>query len=197
MAPTKNKPAGLGGFSLELSDATRKGWSWEIAHKKFEISRHRIMGQVRDLAKFFGETHSFHFHIVFELPKKYAHFSSFSRWFKTVNDYLYLRGLEEGLHGNYLTNVVNDSRDMGWIEKIKSTFSQAPSTKLLEKLSSVTRFGSKFFSMGLRGGDMYGPASSPEAVKVGLELRKASAGRSDPTIDNSRKYLKKSSPQRC
>lgn len=172
VAPTNKKPSFLGGFSVELSDSSRKGWSWEISHKKFEMSRFRIMQQVRSISNHFKETHSFHFHIVFELPKSYSKFPRFIRWHKHVNDYLYLRGLEEGLHGNYLTNIVNDRRDLSLLDQVRSWLKPLrPSQVVPNKLSQIDKYGAKFFTVGLRGGSLYGTPAMPENVKLGLELR--------------------------
>ncbi|HWU42806.1 MAG TPA: hypothetical protein VN132_05180, partial [Bdellovibrio sp.] len=122
IAPTGLKPNFVGGYSQELSNSTLKGYGWEISHKKYEINRQRLMREIREIAGIFKSTHSFHVHIVFELPKKYERYKDFIYWYKQVNDYLYLKGLEEGLHGNYLTGVANIAADMSWGERIADWF---------------------------------------------------------------------------
>lgn len=175
--PTSLKPRALGGYSVEIQNHTTrmKGWTWEVAHKAYEISRERLMKSVREVANFFSETHSFHLHVVFELPKGYAKFESFTRWFKHLNDYQYLRGLEEGLHGNFLTNVANDRRDMNWSERMMDWFWASVRIKqrtvVLETMDQLSKRGMKFFSAGLRAGSMYGQASGGDMVRVGIELR--------------------------
>lgn len=170
--PTDLKPAAVGGYSVELSDAHRKGYGWEISHKKYEINRQRLMRTIRELAQIFKQTHSFQVHVVFELPKKYLRYESFIYWFKHLNDYLYLKGLEEGLHGNYLTGVANIPSDFSFIEAAKSAFRSfhtTPNTIQMSQ-SGLGWTNAKFFSAGLRAGK-YGPASSDEAMKIGIELR--------------------------
>lgn len=175
--PTSLKPRALGGYSVEVRDhhARMRGWSWEVAHKAYEISRERLMRSVNEVATFFKETHSFHLHVVFELPRAYAKFESFTRWFKHMNDYQYLRGLEEGLHGNYLTNIANDRRDFSWSERFMDWFWASvrlrPRTVVLETMNQLDRRGMKFFSAGLRAGSMYGKASGEDMIRVGVELR--------------------------
>ncbi len=163
VAPTDLKPSFLGGFSLEMTSRLMPVRSWEIAHKRYEFSLHRLMDQVKTVAHLFGETHSFHVHTVFELPKKYAHFREFRTWFKSLNDYLYLRGLEEGLHGSQLTGLMNLKEDVGRFSRSKQTFRA-------NKPGDITRYSEKYYSAGLRGG-FYGSASSPDFVKLGIELR--------------------------
>jgi peptide deformylase len=170
--PTGLKPSSVGGYSVELSDHLRKGYGWEISHKKYEINRQRLMREIRELAGIFKETHSFQVHLVFELPKKYPKYQEFIYWYKHLNDYLYLKGLEEGLHGNYLTGVANLASDMSWGERIKNWLRSSYTTSkiVLEAQSRLGRQNSKFFSVGLRAG-LYGPPSHSENMKIGLELR--------------------------
>lgn len=170
--PTDLKPAAVGGYSVELSDAHRKGYGWEISHKKYEINRQRLMRTIRELAQIFKQTHSFQVHVVFELSKKYLKYESFIYWFKHLNDYLYLKGLEEGLHGNYLTGVANIPSDFSFIEAAKSalrSFHTTPNTIEMSQ-SGLGWTNAKFFSAGLRAGK-YGPASSEDSMKIGIELR--------------------------
>jgi len=170
--PTNLKPAAVGGYSIELSDSQRKGYGWEISHKKYEINRQRLMRTVRDLAHFFKQTHSFQVHLVFELPIKYDRYESFIFWFKHLNDYLYLKGLEEGLHGNYLTGVANIPTDFSIIDQIKNKFRFLHTTRNTIQMSQsgLSSVNSKFFSGGLRAG-IYGPSSSNDSMKIGIELR--------------------------
>ncbi len=159
------KPHYVGNYSEELGhNAQDKSYSWEIANKKYEISLDRTLNQVKEVSKSFKETHSFHTHIVFDIPKDYKEFEKFQAWSKSVNDYLYLKGMEEGLHGNYLTSVAHLPEDAP--KRINSHVNN----ELPSALSSVSETSHKFFSMGIRG-ELYGPSSVPNNIKLGLELR--------------------------
>ncbi|MEK7356883.1 MAG: peptide deformylase, partial [Bdellovibrionota bacterium] len=145
VAPTELKPSSLGGDSVELTNAAHPTVSWELSHKRYEISLHRLMQQIRETARLFRETHSFHVHTVFEVPRVDKNFASFRSWFKVLNDYLYLRGMEEGLHGNDLTSVVNLKEDVDLSAPLRSILD-------LDGPGGISKFGTKFFSAGLRGG---------------------------------------------
>jgi len=130
------------------------------------------MREVTDLSKLFKQTHSFQVHLVSELPKKYEKYENFIFWYKHLNDYLYLRGLEEGLHGNYLTGVANVAADLSWSERILGWLKQfyTPRNSIHESQGSLGKKNSKFFSAGLRAG-LYGPATNKKNMKIGIELR--------------------------
>lgn len=170
LAPTSLKPDYLSGYSVDGTTPNAVK-SWEVTHKGFEISLHRLMGEVKQMSQLLKETHSLHLHTVFELPSQYAEFPRFRIWFKELNDALYLRGMEEGLHGNYLTGVANLPEDLKtkWFEEWTRK-PQKFGVIRIEKASDVDSHNNKFFSAGLRAG-IYGPASSTKAVKLGIELR--------------------------
>ncbi len=159
LAPTSLKPSFIGGFSF---DGLGEKKSWEIAHKGYEISLHRTLSQMKEISQLVHETHSFHVHAVFEMRKSDPEFAKFITWFKVLNDALYLRGLEEGLHGDEWVGPVQLPRDH---DGSRSRFLLS-----VESPESVTYQDQKFFSAGLRG-RLYGAASTPEFVKLGLELR--------------------------
>lgn len=161
---TDLKPHYLSGFSVE-ADVNNTGWGWEITHKKFEIVRERAIKQVREVGAIFKEKHSIHFHIVFELARLYQMFQEFRYWFKHVNDYLALKGMVEGLHGNGLTNVVDLGSKPGTLSRLTGQDNSLP-----QKLEDIKKANAKFFTVGLRG-DMYGQAPSEETFRIGLELR--------------------------
>lgn len=169
IAPTGLKPSYLSGYSEELSAGWRRSWGWEISHKRFEISGKRIMEEIREVSAMFKETHSIHAHVSFELPKNYVHEKEFLSWFKHANDYLYLSGLEEGLHGNRLVNLANDKKDLNLRELLENKIDT--NSILPQSLNGIDRTSFKFLSMGLRGGNMYGHSSIPGNVRLGLELR--------------------------
>tara|TARA_B110001454_G_scaffold219196_1_gene251409 strand:- start:23839 stop:25896 length:2058 start_codon:yes stop_codon:yes gene_type:complete len=169
--PTDFKPDAVGGYSKEVSDHRRQGYGWEISHKKYEINQQRLMREVRDVSMLFDQKDSFHVHISFELPKNYTLYENFIHWFKHLNDYLYLKGLEEGLHGNDLTGVANFVSDLSVSERVRSFFSSLYTKNTIqESQQKLDRRNSKFFSAGLRA-KIYGPASSPDKMRLGIELR--------------------------
>lgn len=165
IASTGMKPHYVGDYSEELGHGLfDRSYGWEIANKKYEIDLDRLMGEVKEVSESFKETHSFHTHVVFDMPKNYKDFDKFSTWTKQVNDYLYLSGMEEGLHGNYLTGVAHFSEDAP--ARLKSTVNNA----VPDKQSSVNYQSHKFFSMGVRA-DLYGDSPLKGHMKMGLELR--------------------------
>lgn len=109
IAPTALKPEFLDGYSEELATShnNNRKWGWEIRHKKYEINFERFFNQITEITQSFKETHSLHSHLVFELPINYKFFEQFQGWSKWVNDYLVLKGMEEGLHPNALTSIAN------------------------------------------------------------------------------------------
>ncbi|WP_412473597.1 hypothetical protein [Halobacteriovorax sp. YZS-1-1] len=162
---TEFKPHYLGGFSQEVGDyLIDKSPIWEIANKKYEISLERTLDEISEVSELTGETHSFHAHVVFDLPENYDKFDRFQLWSKHTNDYLYLKGMEEGLHGNELTGIAHFAEDAP--AKAKRSMNNA----LPETLSSIGVRSHKFFSMGIRG-DLYGKSPVSKHKKVGLELR--------------------------
>lgn len=159
LAPTSLKPDYIGGFSFDGYGEKR---SWEISHKGYELSLHRTLQEIRDVSKLVGETHSFHVHAVFEMAKDDPSFPQFIRWFKGLNDALYLKGMEEGLHGDDLTSVASLQKDIARTDNGRTISVMKP--------TDIARTNQKFFSAGLRA-QIYGPASSPERMKIGIELR--------------------------
>jgi hypothetical protein len=183
IAPTGLKPDALGGYSQELNSATNTSYGWEVSHKKYEINLQRVLREIKDVTKIFKETHSIHAHVAFEIPQNYAEYENFIYWYKHFNDYLYLKGMEEGLHGNDLTSVANMADDMkennSWGERIQRWIQRWRGIEplpdplsqniVVEKQKDLGATNSKFFSAGLRG-KIYGPASEGNA-KIGIELR--------------------------
>lgn len=173
---TELKPDYLGGYSEEYTGGIRKGFSWELKHKSYELSLNRFLTQIKNLSDLFKNSHSFHFHLVFELSKTYTHFDRFTLWVKWVNDFLTLKGMEEGLHGNQLTNSAEHPRQLSLWNKFKENLgfsldNNNPIGVVLPKnLSEIDKYSFKFFSMSLRR-HLYGDASSSENIKIGLELR--------------------------
>lgn len=165
IASTGMKPHYVGDYSEELGHGILdRSYGWEIANKKYEIDLDRLMGEVKEVSESFKETHSFHTHVVFDMPKDYKNFDKFSTWSKHVNDYLYLSGMEEGLHGNYLTGLAH------FADEAPSPMKSSINNAVPEKQASVNYQSHKFFSMGIRG-DLYGDSPIKDHVKMGLELR--------------------------
>ncbi|MCM2279501.1 MAG: hypothetical protein NDJ89_15605 [Oligoflexia bacterium] len=175
--PTGLKPSYLGGYSQEFSGFIpgKKGSvpiTYEFAHRSYEIDRKRLMRDLNDLSSQLGETDSFHVHIVFDLPKKYPKHPEFIAWTKQAEDYLYLSGMEEGLHGNDLTSLPGMPGPL-WVDKLLLPFEnwfKFGRKTLPSSPGVIGRRNFKFFTMGIRG-QLYGPSRSGDWVKVGLELR--------------------------
>jgi hypothetical protein len=74
-----------------------------------------------------------------------------SSWFKNLNDYLLLSGMEEGLHPAGVTEFLY-------------------SASLPSKLDQLNTKSYKYYSAGFRT-KIYGDASTPGYVKIGIELR--------------------------
>lgn len=162
---TALKPHYIGNYSEELGhNAADKTYGWEIANKAYEIDLDRTLDEIKEVSQSFKETHSFHAHVVFDMPKNYPHFNKFSVWSKQANDYLYLKGMEEGLHGNYLTSMAHFAEDAP--KRNRATINNS----VPEKLRSVSATSHKFFSMGVRK-DLYGKSPLAGHEKLGLELR--------------------------
>ncbi len=172
VAPTSFKPDFVSGYSEELETATNKNYGWEVSNKAFEVNLDKISQQIKELVDFTGETHSFHTHLVFHLKRKYKRFMDFTLWTKHVNDYLYLRGMEEGLHGTDLTGLASLPG-----HRFEN------SRRLPRRLEQIGIQTHKFFSMGVRG-YIYGESSLDNHVKVGLELRDVSR-----STDKTEEYL--------
>ncbi len=177
---TEFKPSYVGGYSQELNHSMfDKGYTWEIANKKYEIDLDRTLDQVKEVSEFSGETHSFHTHVVFDMPTNYKKFDKFQLWSKQANDYLYLKGMEEGLHGNYLTGVAHLPGQAP--AKAKMTVGNT----LPSSLSSVSMQSHKFFSLGVRA-DIYGKSPIAGHKKLGLELRDSTRN-----LDTLNSHMKK------
>jgi hypothetical protein len=113
------------------------------------------------------ETDSIHVHLVSEFPNDYAHGAQLITWAKHVNDFLYLSGLEEGLHPNELTGVAGQKRSTWGLGNI---FLEKSVLKLPRRLKDIKAYNFKMLGMGLRR-QIYGDAIDPKAFKMGLELR--------------------------
>ncbi|MFA6177950.1 MAG: hypothetical protein WC694_03620 [Candidatus Paceibacterota bacterium] len=155
-------PHYLGGYDIEYDG----GSTWEIKNKLYEIHFNRLMNQIREVVTTFKETHSIHTHIVFEMPVHYPYFKKFQTWTKHVNDYLYLSGLEEGLHTNEVVALAQFPEDViEHFDKFKAT----PKT-LPDELSQVREESHKFLTMGIRA-HIYGNSPHENRTRIGLELR--------------------------
>lgn len=164
ISPTAFRPNYLGKYTEETHTVTNSSYVWEIKSKKYEIDQERIIDQMRETSKLTGETGGFHTHIVFEMPKKYMFFDEFGVWSKQVNDYLYLKGMEEGLHGSVETNIMRFPKEKQ--KRRKESYDE----EIPKSLESLERWSHKGFSMAIRG-NIYGDSVTPNAKKVGLELR--------------------------
>lgn len=169
IAPTSLHPEALSGYSEDIFIEKLKAHTWEIKHKGYEISPDRLMRQIRETTGLFRDTSAVHVHVVFEIDSNDRSGKQFGRWSKQMNDFLTLRGLEEGLHNNHRTRLQGRAggllrRVWDWVRHM-GTQTTAPSD-----FKAIGARNYKFFSMGIRG-DIYGPGSTPGRRKIGLELR--------------------------
>lgn len=144
LARTTEAPRALGPFRLDA------GTIPEMAHRHYAIDPDDFFASVRRVAALLGETDGFHVHVVFELPKGYAHSRRLGRWWLQANHFLVFRGLEEGL--------VPSGR-VGIAERAEA-----------DALDTDRSAWLKMFSLGLRGGK-FGPPLAAEAVRLSFELR--------------------------
>lgn len=127
----------------------------EVKHRSFEIDPSRLFSEMREVAKHLDEESAFHVHLAFSVdPKDNETFKKIGAWWKTVNDYNYLKGLEVGMHPGQLTKLPR--------------VDQAPET-----LAELQDLAKKFFGIGFRVG-IYGASPIPGQVLVGMELRDTS-----------------------
>ena len=120
----------------------------ELIHGSYEFDLERIKAITLKLAKDLKETHSFHFHQVFEMPSDAGpEFNKFIFWWKFKNDFVTLLGLESGLLPNVYTRIA-------YLDTVNYFF---------------TGF-QKLYALGFRR-DIYGPASEENKIKVGIETR--------------------------
>lgn len=167
IAGTAHKPKFTGGYAQELNSSHYNKDMWEIASRDFEINLDTTFKQVKEIAAKTKETHSFHVHMVFDLPQNYPHFQKFTQWVKQVNDYLTLRGIEEGLHPSELSGIVEPGKP----QNFRALFSVRH--RLPTNLNQVGFQNFKFFSMGIRG-NIYSDAPINGYKRIGLELRDVS-----------------------
>ncbi len=122
---------------------------FEFTQDGYAISPTATIRRIEEVAKITNETHSFHGHIVGEVPSSDPQeFLKFDAWFKDANWQLMFQGFEEGLFPNKYTQIKKTSY---W-----ETFGDAAENK--------------FLTLGYRTG-IYGNARTPGYIKVGLELR--------------------------
>lgn len=174
IVPTTLKPDFWGAFTNDGSAALQlKNRGSEVAHRDFEIDVQRLSQEIDRTAEIFGESHSFHVHVVTELPKNYSYSNQFLFWYKYLNDYLYLSGLQEGLHSNEMTQVPTLPSDASPIDALFGTIQNKIGLEARTLPSEITEIGdrnAKFNGVGLRSGSIYG-TTDKNFLKIGLELR--------------------------
>ncbi|MFZ4714976.1 MAG: hypothetical protein ACOYL6_14750 [Bacteriovoracaceae bacterium] len=154
----------LGKPTLEF---TKTGTMVELKHHSFEITPDKIMEEIKQIADDVKETHSFHVHVVFKMPEARLeqYRESFLRWYQHVDDYVLLKGFEEGMHPAAYTEM--------------SSYQD-----LLEQFQfSETSILHKFRSVGLRSG-IYGKSENG-LIPLGLEFRDSTR-----VIKNYEAYIK-------
>ena len=170
VAPTALKPDYLGPISEEVSDSEHSKFGWEVKSAGVEVRVKQLFKNMKDLSQTVNNQRSFHVHQVFELPNQYEHFDEFDHWVKHLNDYVALKGLENGLHPNELVSIPS-TKKLGAFGGIKKFFDLAKHTRP-NQLSDIDRYSFKFWNVGLRT-KMYGESSSPGLTKLGLEYRES------------------------
>lgn len=175
--PTSLKPDSWGPYTTDGSATFQlENRGSEITHKLYEIDPFRLEKQMEETANLFEETHSFHVHVVTELPSNYRHFKEFIHWYKYVSDYLYLLGLEEGLHNTALTQIPIMPEDAeatdAFLGRLQNKLGLEAKT-LPTRLDQLGDRNAKKYGIGLRSGAVYGKQDDPLYVKTALELRDA------------------------
>jgi hypothetical protein len=122
--------------------------AFEFVHPSYEFDIERVKQIAFAVEKNFKETHSFHFHQVFEISENPDIQRKFLTWHKLKTDRAIFLGLEAGLHTGSKTGV--------------------PELTNLNYINQET----KFFTIGLRSG-IYGDSYNTGYQKVGLEYRDA------------------------
>ena len=121
VAPTSLKPEYLGPIQEELSDAAHSSFGWEVKSAGEEIRLNQLFKNMKDLSNTVKNERNFHVHQVFELPNNYKNFDEFDQWVKHLNDYVVLKGLENGMHPNYMIAIPGTNK-IGFLGKIKNRF---------------------------------------------------------------------------
>ena len=78
------------------------------------------------------------------------------------------------------------SEDVTLVDRVRDAFGRGANSRVLDGSSEVNRFNKKFYTAGLRGGSMYGPAAFSGNVKIGIELRDTTRD-----LNSLEMYLKK------
>jgi hypothetical protein len=176
IAPTARHPKYLGGYSEEMTTPGEVP-IWEVTSSRYLIDRNQLKFQMKDLSTQLGETTGFHAHIVFELPVTYAHFDRFRIWYKQASDFIYLKGMEEGLHSSQFLRILNftpmgQGGVMGGISDLRASMTSASGKYdfIPTRVQDVTFDNVKYSSLGLRA-ELYGESRVPGHRRLGLELR--------------------------
>lgn len=194
IAPTGLRPASAGGLRNDDGfGAEARDFVYEFTHKKFEFDEDRLIKDMKEIQSLLKES-DFHVHLAFDLPQGYEKMHDFTKWLKQSNDFVYLQGMEEGMHANHLTKVSPPvAKPLNRVAKYFQRFldrslqrvgvlPKEPGVSLrdLEWPSRPEFIGlDKFYtshkwrSIGLRSG-IYGQSRIPDHIKVGIELRDAS-----------------------
>lgn len=101
-------------------------------------------------------------------------FEKMMLWYKQLNDYVYLKGMSEGLFSTNMTKMVPRPGGISWLYHVGG--------------SLRSQFRMKLFSVGLRIGKPYSAPPNPENVKLGLEFRDTTRN-----LANLRQYIKNAS----
>lgn len=170
---TQFKPKSLGEFTKELDQIRNREVVGEV--RAYEVKHHDFELSMKDHLKAVAETgneldySNLHTHIVFEIPKNYPEHKTeaYFNWQKHQNDYALFKGMEEGLHPNWLTRAATRkaSFESG---NLKESIHLLPS-----KFSSINETNYKFMGVALRA-NIYGNPVSEDFYKIGIEIRDVS-----------------------
>lgn len=153
VVPNSRTPDFISRPFLEDRGSSQERARWEVNHKLFTLSVDQLHQNITDVNKMADKkSDSVHLHIVFSLEKTYQFFNQFREWYKALSDYSVMLSMEEGLHSSHLTSLPA----LGDIVK---------------NLSSLTGWTQKFFTIGLRSGDVYSDNPESPLRRIGLELR--------------------------
>jgi len=176
---TSKKPHFLGQFTQEvtqLRNSKSMNAAYEIKHDTYEID----YGEFEKQLDFIGTNLGYqelHLNKVMELPTLYpqAHFDNMIDWVKHENDYLFFKGMEEGLHPTWLTGAASfqplGKKDLS---KTRKQIFDRKVSRLPQRLSDIDDNDYKFMAFAVRQSSTYGITKNQDMTKLAFELREFS-----------------------
>lgn len=195
---TQFKPKSLGEFTMELDEirareSAGKVKAYEVKHHEFELSLENHLKAVAETGNELDYS-NLHTHIVFEIEKNYSKSSNaaFFNWAKQKNDFILFKGMEEGLHPNWLTGAATKrlKKEINPLMSAKDLRDKEFGLRTLpQSFSEIGETNHKFMAFALRA-DIYGDAISPYRRKIGIEIRDVS--RKKDVYENFVKHVSES-----